>query len=155
MPYAEDLKPGLSRELGHYTVTRSEIIRFATAWDPQRFHLEDDHGCQTPFDGLIASGWQTASIYMRLFVDNFLSDGGGTGSPGVDVLRWPEPVRPGDTLGATLTVERIMPSLGHRDRMIAILRCELRNQHGRIVMSMNLNNMFLRRPSASDDESAS
>lgn len=145
MPYVEDFLPGRALALGRHTVSREEIIRFASDWDPQRFHVEDERDGSVPFDGLVASGWHTASIFMKLYVRTLLAEG-GAGSPGVDELRWPEPVRPGDTLTATFTVERIMPSLGYRDRAIVIPQCELTNQHGKTALSMRLHTMFLRRP---------
>lgn len=150
MPFVEDIVLDKTYPLGQHTVSRDEIVEFARAWDPQPFHLE--HSDPTaPFDDVIASGWHTASVFMRRYVTEFLNDSTGAGSPGIDELRWPEPVYPGDTLTATLTVERIMPSLGSRDRAIAKLRCKLENQHGRTVLSMTLHNIFLRRAAKSGD----
>lgn len=142
MPYVEDIQPGTTRELGQYTVTREEILAFARDWDPQPFHT-DEHA--EAFNGLIASGWHTTSIFMRLYVEGYLQDGVGRASPGVDELRWPTPVRPGDTLSASLTEERTMPSLSQRDRAIVAQSCELANQDGETVLSMRLHTIFLRR----------
>lgn len=145
MPFVEDIVPGQTYHLGRHSVSRDEIVEFAGVWDPQPFHLNDAGRRGSPFDDVIASGWHTASVFMKLYVAAFLNDSTGTGSPGVDELRWPEPVHPGDTLTANLTVERIMPSIGHRDRAIVTLLCELSNQQGRTVLSMHLHNMFQRR----------
>lgn len=97
----EAVETGETIDLGSYTVSREEIRDFARQYDPQRFHLED--GPDNPFDGVIASGWHTASITMRLLVDGYLGAAKTLGSPGLEGLRWETPVRPGDTLSATLT----------------------------------------------------
>src|SRR5690242_11639548 len=98
MLYFEDMKPGDKMELGTYTVTREEILEFANKFDPQPFHINEDAAKKSMFGGLIASGWHTASICMRLYVDAILSKSMSLGSPGVDELRWKRPVRPGDVL---------------------------------------------------------
>jgi len=98
----EDIEVGDSLSFGEYEVTREEIRTFARQYDPQPFHLGADH--DSPFDGLVASGWHTAAMTMRLLVDNYLSDSGARGSPGLDGLRWPAPVKPGDVLSVSLTV---------------------------------------------------
>ncbi|MEF8814282.1 MAG: MaoC/PaaZ C-terminal domain-containing protein [Halovenus sp.] len=98
----EDVEIGDSLSFGEYEVTREEIRTFARQYDPQPFHLGPDH--EGPFDGLVASGWHTAAMTMRLLVDNYLSESGAGGSPGLDGLRWPAPVEPGDVLSVTLTV---------------------------------------------------
>jgi acyl dehydratase len=150
MRYLEDFEVGQTYELGQHTVSSEEIINFAESWDPQRFHVSPDDARDTPFGGLIASGWHTAAIFMRLYVTALLRDSQGGGSPGVDELRWTEPVRPGDTLTATLTVEAVTPSLSGRDRGTVKPRCELTNQHGRRVMTMYLHSIFLCRDAHQD-----
>lgn len=154
MPFVEDIELARTYHLGQHMVSRDEIVDFAHRWDPQEFHL-DASGDDSPFDGIIASGWHTASVFMKLYVAEFLNDATGAGSPGIDELRWPEPVYAGNTLTATVTPERIMPSLGHRDRAIATLRCTVVNQHGNIVLGMKLHNIFLRRPGESGHGSES
>jgi acyl dehydratase len=149
MPFVEDIELGRTYPLGQYRVSRDEIVEFARRWDPQEFHLESS-GDGSPFNGLIASGWHTASVFMQLYVAEFLNDGTGAGSPGVDELRWPVPVYAGNTLTATVTPERVMPSIGHRDRAIATLRCTVVNEQGKTALSMKLHNIFLRRPAKSD-----
>lgn len=148
MPYVEDFESGQTHHLGQYAVSEDEIVEFARKWDPQRFHLEANHDAETPFDGIIASGWHTAAIFMKLYVAAVLNDGRGLGSPGLDELRWPEPVRAGDTVTATSTVERIMPSISHQNGAIITQHCQLLNQHDQTVMSMRLHVMFQRRPAA-------
>jgi acyl dehydratase len=146
MRYLEDFQVGQKYHLGSHTVTSDEILNFAGDWDPQRFHLDPDQAYASPFGGLVASGWHTTAIFMRLYVTNLLHDSAGIGSPGVDEIRWKEPVRPGDTLTATLEVEKINPSLSRPDRGIIKPRCELTNQDGHSVLTMYLHSIFLRRP---------
>jgi acyl dehydratase len=154
MRYLEDFQIGQTYQLGDHTVTTAEILAFAEQWDPQRFHIDASEARDTPFGGLIASGWHTTSIFMRLYVTTVLRDSSGIGSPGVDEIRWKEPVRPGDTLTATLKVENVTPSLGRPDRGIVKPRCELTNQHGRSVLTMYLHSTFLRRPPPDPGEQA-
>ncbi|MEF8854533.1 MAG: MaoC/PaaZ C-terminal domain-containing protein, partial [Haloarculaceae archaeon] len=85
-------------EFGSYEVTREEVLEFGDSYDPQAFHVDEEAASESMFGGLIASGWHTAAMTMRLIVDNYLTDSGAIGSPGVDDLRWPAPVRPGDVL---------------------------------------------------------
>jgi acyl dehydratase len=87
-----------TREFGSYEVTREEIIEFGEAYDPQPFHVDEAAASESVFGGLVASGWHTAAITMRLTVENYILESGAIGSPGVDELRWPSPVRPGDVL---------------------------------------------------------
>jgi len=93
---------GETVELGSYELTGEEIRSFAERYDPQEFHLSDDP--DSPFGGLVASGWQTAAVTMGLLVRGYLREAGTVGSPGVEQLRWETPVRPGDRLSATLTI---------------------------------------------------
>lgn len=97
----EDVTPGETREFGSYEVTREEIVRFAKQYDPQSFHVRDDH--HAPYESVIASGWHTASMTMRMLVDEYLTDAQTLGSPGLDELQWRTPVTPGDTLSVRLT----------------------------------------------------
>jgi len=98
MDYFEDLTVGETAEFGAYEVTADEMTSFAEQYDPQPFHTDPDAAAETPFGGLVASGWHTASMTMRLLVDNHLSEGAARGALGVDDLRWRRPVRPGDEL---------------------------------------------------------
>ena len=102
--YFEDYVPGAVHQFGDIEVDQAEIISFAKRFDPQIFHTDPEAAKQTIYGGLIASGWHSASLMMRLFVDHYLSHVASLGSPGVDELRWLKPVRPGDTLSLRITV---------------------------------------------------
>lgn len=145
MRYFEDFEPGQLHETRGYTVTREEIISFAEKFDPQPFHLDEAAGKATHFGGLVASGWHTAGIAHRLFVEA-MRDTAGLGSPGVDELRWKEPVRPGDTLTLHTRVLEATPSRSRAERGSVKWQFELKNQHGRVVMSHQGIGMFTRRP---------
>jgi len=98
MDYFEDLTEGETATAGSRTVTAEEIVDFAEQYDPQPFHVDPDAAAASPFGGLVASGWHTAALTMRLLVDGVLSGTATHGALGVDDLRWREPVRPGDEL---------------------------------------------------------
>lgn len=146
MRYFEDFAPGQTYQLGAYTVGAGDITGFAGRWDPQRFHTNPDQAGTSPYGGLIASGWHTAAIFMRLYVEHLLAEASCVGSPGVDELRWLTAVRPGDTLTATVHIEEASPSRRHPERGTVRPRCELRNQHGQVVLRMYLITLLLRRP---------
>lgn len=94
----EDVTVGDTRSFGEYEVSREEILRFAERYDPQPFHVDEEAAAESLFGGLVASGWHTAAMTMRMLVEGELNDSGAMGAVGVDELRWPTPVRPGDTL---------------------------------------------------------
>jgi acyl dehydratase len=146
MLYFEDFPPGDVRESPARTVTRDEIIAFAREFDPQPFHTDEAAAKHTVFQGLIASGWHTAAIYMRLMWETFLKDTASLGSPGVDEVRWLKPVRPGDTLRVRFTVLEALPSRSKPDRGIVRSLSEVFNQHGEVVMTMRGLGLFGRRP---------
>ena len=108
--YFEDFEPGTVFDLGERMLSKEEILTFAREYDPQPFHTDEQSAADSAFGGLIASGWHTAAIFMRLYVDAVLSRSASMGSPGVEELRWLKPVRPGDTLRARLTVLDSVPS---------------------------------------------
>jgi acyl dehydratase len=143
--YFEDFKPGEVAELGSHTITKDEIIAFARQFDPQTFHLDEEAARQTIFGGLIASGWHTGSLVMRLFCDGVIKDTASLGSPGVDEMRWIKPVRPGDTLSLRMTVTECLPSRSKPDRGIVRSLLELRNQHGEVAVSIKGMNLVRRR----------
>jgi acyl dehydratase len=146
MRYFEDFKPGEVIELGSWTIAKEEIIAFARQFDPQVFHVDEDAARQTIFGGLIASGWHTGSLVMRLFYDGVIKDAASLGSPGIDEMRWIKPVRPGDSLAGRLTVTECIPSRSKPDRGIIRTLLELRNQHGDLVVSIKGMNLIGRRP---------
>ena len=144
--YLDDLAPGQVHELGSHVISRDEIVEFARRYDPQPFHLDDAAGRTTIYGGLIASGWQTVCLFMRLFADGLLNRAAAMGAHGVDGLRWPTPVRPGDTLHARLEVLEVRPSRTRPDRGVARLRSVMTNQAGEEVLDFVGNVIFGRRP---------
>ena len=141
----EDFEPGQVYELGTRLVTESEIVAFAREWDPQPFHTDPEAAKGSVFGGLIASGWHTGSMWMRMYVDTMLGSA-ARGSPGIEELRWLAPVRPGDTLSGRLTVLEATPSATKPDRGTIRIRGEMVNQDGVTVMSMTSRGHFGRRP---------
>jgi acyl dehydratase len=145
--YFEDYRPGDVHEFGEITVTEDEMLEFARRFDPQPIHTDPVFAAEGPFKGLIASGWHTSGIFMRLFADHYLSRVASLASPGVDELRWPAPVRPGDTLRLRAGVREARPSRSKPDRGIVTTRGELLNQDGEVVLSLTAINLLRRRPS--------
>jgi acyl dehydratase len=147
--YFEDYVPGTTVDCGSFTLSEAEIIAFAREYDPQPFHVDPVAAKDGPFGGLIASGWHSTSMLMRHLVDYYVSPESSIGSPGVDHIRWPKPVRPGDTLRVRATVEQARRSASRPDRGIVTTRAELVNQNGDVVMQVTANNfILLRDPSA-------
>ena len=141
----DDFEAGQVYELGAHDVSEEEIVAFARQWDPQPFHVDPEAAQESIFGGLIASGWPTGAIWMRLYVDSLLDGAAGMGSPGIEELRWLAPVRPGDTLDGRLTVLEATPSERHPDRGTIRIRGEMVNQAGVTVMSMVSRGHFRRR----------
>jgi acyl dehydratase len=141
--YLEDLQVGQRSETGTHTITEDEIKTFATAFDPQAFHLDDERARASLFGGLAASGWHTAAISMRLIVDRaFLANGViGLGCE----LAWPRPTRPGDTLRVSSEVLEIIPSASRNDRGTVVMRNETRNQRDELVQQMTAKLLVFRR----------
>ncbi|MEP7025719.1 MAG: MaoC family dehydratase [Actinomycetota bacterium] len=123
--YFEDYQPGAVYEYGYLTVTEAEIIEFAQRFDPQPIHIDPAIAATGPFGGIIASGWHTAGLMMQLFVAHYLSGVASLASPGIDELRWPAPVRPGDSLRLRATVIEARPSRSKPDRGLVRTRGEL------------------------------
>jgi len=143
--YFEDYVPGSVHELGTISISEPEIIEFARRYDPQPFHVDAEAARHTQFGGLIASGWQTAGLMMRLAVDHYLSSVASLASPGADELRWFQPVRPGDTLSVRATVLEARLSASKPDRGLVRTLFEVLNQRGEIVMTVTGMNMLKRR----------
>ena len=141
--YFEDYEPGTVHEFGTIAVEETEIIEFGQRFDPQVFHTDPQAAKQTIYGGLIASGWQTASLMMRLFVDHYLSGIASLGSPGVDEMRWVKPVRPGDILSLRVTVSQTKRSRSKPDRGVLFSFIEVLNQNHDVVMSMKAVNLLL------------
>jgi acyl dehydratase len=146
--YFDDFTVGASLDLGSKTVSEEEILRFAQEFDPQPFHVDPEAAGRSIFGGLIASGWHTCAMTMRLLVDGLLLKSASFGSPGVEQIRWVQPVRPGDTLTARVTVLESRPSQSKPDRGTLRIRTEVTNQAGEQVMWMENLAMFGRRPAA-------
>ena len=134
--YFEDYVPGSVHEFGSIAVEEAEMINFARRFDPQPFHMDPEAAKQSIFGGLIASGWHTASLAMRLLVDHYISHVASLGSPGVDELRWLKPVRPGDTLSVRITLLEAQRSRSKPDQGFIRGSTEVLNQHGEVVMTM-------------------
>ena len=146
--YFEDYRPGSVYHYGAITVDEAEVIAFATRFDPQNIHVDPEAAARGPFGGLIASGWHTTAMMMRLFADNYLSRVASLASPGVDELRWTRPVRPGDTLSIRVTVLEANVSRSKPDRGVVRTLIEVLNQNDELVMSCKAINLLRRRDSA-------
>jgi acyl dehydratase len=144
--YFEDYALGTTYDCGSVSIDQAGIIAFAKEFDPQPFHVDPAAAAAGPFGGLIASGWHTAVLVMRLLVEQYLSEEASLGSAGLDELRWPHPVRPGDTLRARATVIESRRSLSKPDRGIIKTLVEAVNQDGRTVMRATAINFMLVRP---------
>lgn len=144
--YFEDYVPGASYDCGSVSVSEAEIVSFASQFDPQSFHVDPVAAKSGPFGGLIASGWHTAALVMRQIVENYVSAEASLGSPGIDELRWPHPVRPADTLRVRCTVVEARRSHSRPDRGIVKTAIEAVNQDGQTVMSATATNFLRVRP---------
>jgi acyl dehydratase len=143
--YFDDFAPGQVFELGGRTVTKEEIVAFAREFDPQFLHVDEGAAAAGPFGGLIASGWHTGALWMRMYVDALLADSVSMGSPGIEELRWLQPVRPGDTLRGRLTVLDTTLSERRPDRGTVRSRGEMLNQRDEVVLTMVARGFFGRR----------
>jgi len=133
----EDFPVGAVFPLGPITVTEDEIIGFANEFDPQPFHTDPDSPQAAQVGGLIASGWHTCSLLMRMMCDSYLVRSASQGSSGLDEVRWLRPVRPGDTLSGTSTVTSSRISRSNPLRGIVIFQYEVQNQNGEAVMEVS------------------
>ena len=141
MKFAEFI-PGMVIEAGPYTLTEQQILDFATEWDPQWFHTDPEAAAQGPHGGLIASGWQTCGIAMRLMADKALEGSESFASPGLSYIKWPHPVRPGDALSVRGTV--IEARVGRSKPHLGILRWrwQLFNAAGTEVLDLEATSLF-------------
>ena len=152
MNYYEDIAVGTKRSFGHYEVTREEVMEFASKYDPQPFHLDDEAAAQTHFGRLSASGWHTCAMTMAMLVENMKSERSASlGSPGVDQLRWKKPVYPGDTLRCETEVIEKRRSTSRPEMGIFKSRSRTFNQHDEVVLEMISNGLIRTRdPKGSD-----
>ncbi|HEX5612100.1 MAG TPA: MaoC family dehydratase [Burkholderiales bacterium] len=151
--FFEDFTPGWSYESPARSLSREEIVAFARDWDPQRYHTDDEAARASPYGGLIASGWQTGCVAMRLMCDGYLNDSSCVGSPGIEAIRFLKPVRPGDALRFRAEVLDARESSSRPDRGIVRWRWDVLDERDEPVLSMLGTQFFLRRqkgvPSAS------
>ena len=143
--YLDDFKPGEIYQLGSQTFTEEEIIAFAERYDPQPFHVNREAAAQSIYGGVIASGFQTVCVFMRLFADGLLNRTASMGSPGLDELRWLKPVRPGDKLQGSVEILDITPSRSKPDRGVAKLRCVMKDISGDEVLTFIAKVLFKKR----------
>ena len=142
----EDYAPGAVHAFGSHLVDEASIVEFGRAYDPQAFHVDPVAARDSAFGGLIASGWHTGAIMMRMYADHYLCPASSLGSPGVDELRWLRPVRPGDTLRLRVAVLEARLSRSKPDRGIVQSQIDVLNQDDERVMTMKAANLVLRRP---------
>ena len=146
--WLEDYEVGSTGTYGPLQVDQQEIVDFARQYDPQPFHVDPEAAAAGPFGGIIASGWHTCALMMRLFADEHLSPASSLGSPGVDELRWLRPVRPGDRLTLHTTVVEARRSASKPDRGVVRTLVELRDQDDRPVLTLSALNLVLARPAS-------
>lgn len=141
----DEVIPFVTRE-----VTREEIIAFATEFDPQPMHLDEEAAKDTLLGGLAASGWHTCAIFMRIMYDSFVGNSSSWGSPGIDKLTWHRPVRPGDRLGGRAIVLATRASKSRPDMGLVTFRFEIENAAGEMVLSAVNTMMFGRQAAAAE-----
>ena len=134
--YLEDYLPGAAYTYGRVELDEQSIIDFARQYDPQAFHTDPIAATESIYGGLIASGWQTVAVTMRMLVDHVISPASSLGSPGCDELRWLAPVRPGDSLAVRFEVVSTRRSQSKPDRGLVSSRLEVLNQHDVVVMTL-------------------
>lgn len=143
--YWEDFKVGETHQIGEKRIDRIEIIAFAKQFDPQPFHVDETAAKASVYGGLIASGWHTVALVMRMMCDSYMLDSASLGSPGIDNLKWLKPVRPGDTIRAQRTTLEARASASRPEMGLVKTRWEVFNQNGEQVMTMEGYGMFRRR----------
>jgi acyl dehydratase len=146
MRWFEDMQPGETGELGSLGVSAEDIVAFAREFDPQPFHLDVEAARETMAGGLIASGWHSCALLMRLVANGFLADAASQGAPGVDELRWLKPVRPGDRLSGHYEILETRPSASRPAIGLVRFRFRLDNQDGETVLEQVNSIMIGRRP---------
>jgi acyl dehydratase len=146
--YFEDYAPGSVFEYGEVRVDEAAIIEFARRFDPQDMHVDPEKSASGRFGGLIASGWHTVALMMRLLADNFLPREASLASPGIDELRWLQPVRPGDVLRIRVSVLDATRSRSRPDRGMVRTLVEVLNQRGEVAMSLKPMNIIACRSAA-------
>ncbi len=143
--FFENFNVGETVEIGRHAVTEAAILEFGRQYDPQPFHTDPERARTSIYGGLIASGWQTCSIVMRVMCDAYLSEAASMGSPGMEEIRWLKPVRPGDVLVVMRTIEEARPT-SKADRGLVLSRWDVYNQREEHVMMMRGYGLFGRKP---------
>ena len=152
MKYYEDIEVGSTQSFGSYAVTLEEVTDFASKYDPQPFHLDEDFAATTHFGRLSASGWHTCAMTMAMMVENMKTEeSAGLGSPGIDELRWVKPVYPGDTLRCETQVIEKRRSAKRPEMGIFKTRNRTFNQHDEVVLDMVSNGLIRTRDPNGDD----
>ena len=137
-----ELTPGRSITVGPATVSEEEVLAFARDYDPQWFHVDPDRAAQGPWKGLIASGWQTCGLAMKLVVTQVLAGSESFGSPGLAYLKWEHPVRPGDVLYVTIDVKERRVASSKPTLGIVRWRWRVRNQVAAVVLDLEATSLF-------------
>lgn len=148
MRYFDDFAVGQTLALAPHTISRDELIAFAAEFDPQPFHLDEAAGSHTLLSGLSASGWHTCAVFMRMVWDGWLHDTSSMGAPGVETVKWPHPVRPGDRLTGTSEVLEVRASKSRPEMGVVQFRHTVENANGITVLEMLNPLMFGRRKDA-------
>ena len=146
MRYFEDLKVGDKFNTTEYEMAAADIIAFGRQYDPQAFHVDADAARATLFGQLVASGWHTAAVSMRLMVQGDMKLDGGVIGQAMESMRWPRPVLPGDRLRVVSEVVELRPAPARPDRGLLVLRCRTYNQNGKVVQDMTATLLVARRP---------
>ena len=143
--YLEDVFVGQKFVTGTYTMTADAIKAFATDYDPQPFHTDENAAKDTFFCGLAASGWHTAAVTMRLQIDSGPPIAGGMIGAGGEIA-WPRPTRPGDVLHVESEITEVKPSKSRPERGFATMKSETKNQNGEVVQLLVVKLLVWRRP---------
>lgn len=144
--WLDDFAPGQRFRTRAATLSEGQILDFAWAHDPQPFHIDKETAAQSPYGGIIASGFQTLLVSFRLIYQERIINAASLGSPGIDELRWLKPVRPGDTLHVEGEILEVRPSRSRPDRGTAVIAYTVLNQAGEAVMTYRTIHLLLRRP---------
>jgi acyl dehydratase len=144
--YFEDFYEGQEIDLGTRSVSEDEIVAFAAQFDPQPFHVDRAAAAASIYGGVIASGWHTCALMMRMVVDGLMARSSSMGSPGLDGVRWLAPVRAGDTLRVRYRTVKVKASNSKPDRGVVWSKWVATNQHGEDVCTVEGMGMFARRP---------
>jgi acyl dehydratase len=146
--YYEDFAPGQVLALSERTITKDDIIAYASVYDAQPFHVDEEAAKKLMLGGLAASGWHTACVVMRMNYDSWLKETASLGAPGIEELRWVKPVRPGDRLGGRLEILETRASKSRPEMGLVGMSCTIENQSGEIVLTQRHTQIIRRRGAA-------